>query len=107
VTAGAGILMSGYGMVGHGFSLDDQRGLRIDGGYRFAPWLNSTSVYRATAHGPIALLSYAAHPFGFGLWLDQLWFSRTIYGNYCDEICQPDDTVSERLSLGAFMRLPF
>ena len=70
-TAGLGILLSGYGMVGRGFSLGDQGQLRIDGGYRFAPWLDSPSVYGATGHGPIALLSYAARPMGFGLWLDQ------------------------------------
>jgi len=105
-TVGVGMLLSGYGMIGRGLSLGEQTELRIDGGYRVAPWVDSASIYGASAHGPIALISYVARPLGFGLWLDQLWFSQTIYGHYCDDTCRPEDTVSERFSLGAFLRLP-
>jgi hypothetical protein len=104
LTAGAAIMFSGYAMVGRAFDLGEDRQLRLDGGYRYAPLL----FFRgATGHGPMALFSFAARPMGVGLWLDHIWFSRTITSNYCDDLCEVDDTVANRLSLGAFMRLQF
>ena len=104
VTTGIGILLSGYGMAGRAFDLGSDRQLRIDGGYRVAPWVDHFSSYATTAHGPIALLSFVSSPVSFGLWLDHLWLSKTIFGNNCDDLCGPEDTVNNRVSLGAFVR---
>ena len=102
-TAGLAVLLSGYVMAGRGFSIGQRNQLRLDGGYRFIPGVRSVW----TAHGPIALISFVSSPVGFGLWLDQLWFSKTIFGNNCDDLCEPDDTVAKKLSAGAFFRLVF
>jgi hypothetical protein len=98
------VLPSGYLMVGRGWTLGVDKALRADAGYRYIPGGSSTSPHDTRTSGPMALLGFHWGKIALGLWLDQQWYRQTVFDTHCDDACTRDDTVSSKLSLGAFLR---